>query len=158
MAPKRKDLPEDPRDYYVHNPCSLAELAKLYKGQKGCSLPNLKLRCSREKWVKQLENFDAEVKERADEIIIQAKAQEIANNTIIAGEAATTMLLKVRDAASNMKAFKNEKEVPNRYCLEVFKVYVKCMAEAEIKANAAGGTSGDECGFIGLPGIDADAL
>lgn len=160
MAQKRKDLPADPRDYYVHNPCSLAELAQLYEGVKGCSLPNLKARSSKEKWVKQLEGFTDQVQARADELIVEAKAQELANNAIIVNEATTNMLVSVRDASSNMKAFKNTPdEVPNRYCLEAFKIYVKVLAEAEVKAQTeAQSSSSEETGFVGLPGIDADAL
>jgi len=158
MAAKRKDLPEDPRDYYVHNPCSLAELAKLYKGQKGCSLPNLKLRCSREKWVKQLETFDAEIKERADEIVIQAKAEEIASQAHVVSNIVTHILTKIEKSLPDMAAFKKRPDQnPNRYFAITYKACLENFLETQ-KANAAGGSGGDECGFIGLPGIDADAL
>lgn len=73
-----KKLPKDPRDYYVHNDVSLEELAALYKGQKGCSLGNLKARSAKENWAEQLDQKRAETRLKTDEKITDFKATQTA--------------------------------------------------------------------------------
>jgi len=72
-------LPDDPRDYYATNTISLRDLAALYKGRKGCSLQNLKIRSTREGWVQEIKDTTQEVREKAREIIIQNKVQGLAS-------------------------------------------------------------------------------
>jgi len=73
-------LPKDPRDYFVHNKVSLIKLSELYTGQKGCSLSNLKTRSVKESWQDQQTLNWAKSQLKADEIIIESKASEIAQD------------------------------------------------------------------------------
>ncbi len=73
----KSKLPADPRDYYVHNECSLAELAALYSGQKGCSLANLKIRCKKENWVKQLDQNYTKTQEKLDQKLTDLASENV---------------------------------------------------------------------------------
>ena len=85
MTKKPKELPEDPRDYYVANPkLTIADVAKVYKGQKGCSRQNLEIRSTNEDWVKARKELKKRARKKSDEMVIEEMAARDANRTISA--------------------------------------------------------------------------
>jgi len=71
-------LPADPGDYFAHSDVSLEELAKLYKGQKGCSFDNLRKRSAKEKWVERRHKNGTETAQKTDKILTDSRASETA--------------------------------------------------------------------------------
>jgi hypothetical protein len=73
-----KKLPNDPRDYYVHHDVSIEQLADLYKGQKGCTYPSLRKRCTQENWSEQRRENYAKKVQKTDEKIVEQQASKAA--------------------------------------------------------------------------------
>lgn len=119
----KKKLPEDPRDYYVHHPeTSLEDLAQLYKGQRGCSLANLKIRSSKEKWVEQLDQVYTETKLKTDEKLIEANATQAASQMKRVGGLFDLLLSNMeRDFPLMGATIQDGEGFPNKYHLETWK-------------------------------------
>lgn len=75
---KKGDLPKDPRDYFVRaeSELSLGELAKVYKGRKGCSYGQICRRSAAEKWVSQRDVFAKERRIKTDEKTIEKSSEQ----------------------------------------------------------------------------------
>lgn len=99
----RQKLPEDPRDYYVHNDISIEELAKLYKGKKGCSLGNLKRRCRFENWESQLSQNYSKTILKTDEKAIEKKSDQIASDLSWRGMFRNTMREEMLSVVNEIK-------------------------------------------------------
>jgi hypothetical protein len=72
--------PKDPKNLYIKSeePISLRQLAKLYKGKKGCSLTTLETRCNKENWPKLRSEFWGEVEAKTRQKEIEKKSDLLA--------------------------------------------------------------------------------
>ena len=73
------DLPEDPRELYVTSDAlSLRALARLYKGQRGCSQRNLELRSKKEGWDRLRREWRSSVAQKARDEESDKRAEIVA--------------------------------------------------------------------------------
>ncbi len=83
MTKKPKELPEDPRDYYVaEKKLTLTELAEIYKGRPGCSYRNLRDRCCKERWITDRHRLNKKKKQKTHKLVADQLAEKEAEVTL----------------------------------------------------------------------------
>lgn len=77
-----KDRPNDPKDYYVQSGqrVTIAQLAKIYKGVRGCSESRLHRRAAEEGWSKERQEFKRRTAEKTIEKTAEIVAKRSAKN------------------------------------------------------------------------------